>query len=190
MRLFVAVVPPQEALDHVAAALAPLRDEAIRWTVVDSWHVTLAFYGELDDARVADLTGRLGRAAARHPSGELAFAGAGRFDGRVLWIGCRGDTDRVRRLARSVGAAGRRAGADVDEQRRFRAHLTVARSSRPVDLRPYVAALAGYAGPTWPVTQIALIRSQLGAGDDRRAKYETLATFDLAELGGTAGKAE
>ncbi len=180
MRLFAAVVPPPEAAEHLDAAVDPLRDDTLRWAGPDAWHVTLAFYGEFPNDRVADLVQRLHRVASRHAPVELSLARAGRFDGRVLWVGCTGDVGALRALARACGAAGRRAGADIDEQRRFRAHLTLARASRPVDLRPYVAALAGYAGPAWTVTEVALVRSHLGAGLGNRPRYERVDSFDLA----------
>jgi 2'-5' RNA ligase len=104
----------------------------------------------------------------------------GRFDGRALWVGCRGDVVSLRRLASSVRAAGRRAGAAVDERRRFRAHVTLARSSRPVDLRPHVLALAAYEGPEWAAGDIALVRSHLDADDRGRPRYETVSRYPLS----------
>lgn len=180
MRLFAAVVPPPEAAEHLAAAVSPLRDHALRWSGPDSWHITLAFYGELPDDRLDDLVDRLRRAARRHQPLELALTGAGRFDRRVLWVGCTGEVDGLRKLARACGAAGRRAGARIAEQRRFRPHVTLARSSRPVELQSHVAALAGYRGPSWTVTDVALVRSRLGAGRGGRPRYEQVEALDLA----------
>lgn len=179
MRLFVAVSPPPDVVAHLESVVGPLRDDALRWTLTDSWHLTLSFYGEVADGRVDDLTARLARAARRHRSMSLTLAGAGRFGSRALWVGCTGDTAGLRRLADSAAAAGRRVGARAEEVRSYRPHLTMARASRPVDLRPYVAALRGYEGPTWVAESIALVRSYLGAGEDRRARHETLATFAL-----------
>jgi RNA 2',3'-cyclic 3'-phosphodiesterase len=180
VRLFAAVVPPPDVLRHLEAAVEPLRDTAVRWANADGRHVTLAFYGEVSDDRVADLSERLRRAAGRHPPIELGLAGAGRFDGRVLWVGCTGELEPLRKLAQSCRAAGRRVGADIETHRRYRAHVTLARSSRPIDLRPYVAALSGYAGPLWTATEIALVGSHLGAGEGGRPRYEQVATFELA----------
>ena len=180
MRLFTAIVPPPEVLGHLEAAVKPIRDEAVSWTLPEAWHLTLAFYGEVADERVLDLSERLRRAAARYPVMQLRLASAGRFDGRVLWIGCDGPVDELRRLARSCVAAGRRAGASGREHSRFRPHLTLARAQRPVDLRPYVSALAQYAGPAWTAADAALVRSHLGQGPGRRARYESISTFPLA----------
>lgn len=178
MRLFVALLPPENVLDEIEAAFGPYRDHwpGLRWTRRETWHVTLAFYGEVDDRTAARLFARLERAAARHDRRELAFNGAGAFPrpaaARTLWTGVDAD---LRRLADACLAAGRREGVDTDGGRRFHAHLTVARARGPVDLRPLVAELAGYAGTPWPAAEIHLVRSRLGA----RVRYETLESWPL-----------
>ena len=179
MRLFAAVVPPADVVAELEAQVGPLRDHVLRWTTPDAWHLTLAFFGEVGDERLPDLGARLARAARRRSPMELGLVGAGRFDGRALWMGCAGDVAVLRDLARSLRAAGRRVGASADEERRFRPHVTLARSSRPLNLRPYVAALAGYKGRTWTARDVALVRSELGMGDHRRPRYQTVSTFGL-----------
>ena len=179
MRLFAAILIPPDVVAHLDAAVAPHRDDVLRWTSVESWHLTLAFYGEVDDSRVSDLKSRLTRAAKRYPRLSLTLTGSGQFSRRALWIGCRGDIATMRELARSAAAAGRRVGASAEESR-FRAHLTLARAARPMDLRPYVSALAAYRSVSWDVDAVALVRSLLGAGENRRAKYETLSRHQLS----------
>lgn len=182
MRLFAAGVLPANVVRHLDRAVAPLRDDVLRWAALDSWHLTLAFYGEVDVRLVPDLTGRLSRAAARSVSIRLRLAGGGRFGRTVLWMGVLGDTGPLRRLAASAAAAGRRLGVEVEEGHGYRPHVTLARSASRVDLRPYVAPLKDYAGPAWTMSEIALISSQLGAGEGGRPRYETLATFGLTAL--------
>ena len=114
---------------------------------------------------------------ARNQRLSLTFAGAGRFGSRVLWVGVRGDLAPLSRLAQSVGAAARRAGAPVDE-RAHRAHVTLARSrTTSLDLRPVVAALAHYQGPVWQAASFSLVRSYLGP----QPRYEVLRDFRLRE---------
>jgi 2'-5' RNA ligase len=179
MRLFAAILIPPDVMAHLDAAVAPHRDDVLRWTRLESWHLTLAFYGQVDDTRVPDLKSRLTRAAKRYPMLSLALTGSGQFSKRALWIGCEGDIAPMRALARSAAAAGRRVGAAADESR-FRAHLTLARAPNPTDLRPYVSTLSAYRGPTWTVDAVALVRSHLAAGENRRARYETLSTHQLS----------
>ena len=179
MRLFVALIPPEPVLEEIASVFAPYQDRwpELRWTRRDTWHVTLAFYGEVDDRTADRLAPRLERAAARHPRREMAFAGAGAFpragSARTLWTGTRTD---LRRLADSCSAAGRREGVDTDHDQRFRAHLTVARTRAPLDLRPVVEDLATYEGTPWTAGEIDLVRSHLGG----EVRYESLGRWPLS----------
>ena len=178
MRLFVAVVPPEEALAHLANAVERVRplEPALRWAEPQRWHLTLAFLGEVGEEVLPELSERLARAAARHPAHRLALEGAGRFGQRVLWVGVGRDAGLLPPLAASVAAAARRCGIAMEE-RPYRPHVTVARArerTRP-DLRPLVTALAPYAGPPFPVDRIVLVRSHLGP----RPSYDDVASWPL-----------
>src|SRR5216683_5649999 len=182
MRLFVAIVPPAAALGELDAATAALRPAwpGLRWTSIDAWHVTLAFFGEVEWAVADRLALRLERAAQRHPSLTLSFAGAGAFPGdaraRVLWTGVQGDRHALTALAASMTAAGRR--EDVlprEKGKTFRPHLTLARCRAPADVRTLVAGLGDYAGGPWTAGRIHLIRSHPGA----RPRYETVGSWPL-----------
>ncbi len=190
MRLFVAVVPPPVVVDHLSAALEPLRlrieAERLRWVPAASWHLTLSFLGEVDDARRPQLDERLSRAARRNQPGRLRLRGGGRFGGRVLWVGVEGERETLVRTAASAAAAARRSGIPVEE-RRYRPHLTVGRAREPFDLRAEVAALRDYQGPDWTASEIALVRSRLGGGSGRAAAYDVLATWTLGR-GPAAGR--
>jgi 2'-5' RNA ligase len=189
MRLFIAVVPPQAAVDELAAVVRPLRGlpdgQPLRWTAPETWHLTLAFLGEVPEESLPELEERLARAAHRHPVLRLRFAGGGRFGDRTLWTGVQGDTLELRRLAESARAAARRAGLELDEDRPYRAHLTLARGSTPhrgasdrgashgaerrrgPDLRGLKAALEDFQGIEWEAADLRLVRSVLGGGPAR-----------------------
>jgi RNA 2',3'-cyclic 3'-phosphodiesterase len=176
MRLFVAVWPAPAAVAHLAETMNALPNSGGVLHVAEPqrWHVTLAFLGDVDEARTTAVRARLARVAERSSGGELRLAGAGRFGSSVLWIRVTGATDALSRLAERSAAAARRAGVSV-EDRRFRAHLTVARGVPGVDLRPWVDRLAGYAGPAWRLDQITLVRSRLGA----QPAYDVLDSWPL-----------
>jgi 2'-5' RNA ligase len=152
--LFVAVVPPAEALQPLVDAVTRLRQRFPEpaWVAPHRWHVTVCFLGPVPPAEA--LTERLGRVARRHPPVELRVAGGGRFGNRVLWARLGGD---LRPLATGVTRAADRAGFAV-EDRPFRAHLTLARGRRGSDLRPLAAELADIAGPPWTAEEIVLMR--------------------------------
>jgi RNA 2',3'-cyclic 3'-phosphodiesterase len=184
MRLFVAIAPPPAVLDELDALAAPLRTARpdLRWTGREAWHVTLAFLGHVDSSAAARLLPRLERAARHHPMFRLAFCGAGAFPvparANVLWGGLSGDRAALARLAQSVAAGARKAGAPPpDHGRRFQPHLTLARCRMPADVTDLVAALAGYQGQPWTADRIHLVRSRLGATDQPR--YTTLGSWPL-----------
>jgi len=133
MRLFAAVWPPDDVLDHLDLALAGMRggpsgrSATFRWSARETWHLTAAFYGELPDgsvpALVAALTDEVGGLAPY----DLALHGAGLFSHRTLWVGVGGQVEEQRRLSAACARAGDEAGAWRDERARDRPHLTVAR---------------------------------------------------------------
>lgn len=180
MRLFAAVAVPAAQRAALAAALPA--DAGLRWVPAERWHVTLAFYGEVDEPAYADLHARLARAAARSPALTLRLAGAGTFPAdparaRVLWCALAGDLGVLTRLAERASAAGRRAGLTI-QRRRYHPHLTLARLGRsPGDVGGTVRALAGFAGEPWQVRGLALVRSRTGP----QPRYETLAAWPLGE---------
>src|SRR6185437_7249266 len=182
MRLFIGLAPPAAVLDDLEAACAPFRPSQtdLRWTSRELWHITLAFLGEVGEESLTKLLPRLERAARRHLPFDLSLAGAGAFPSparaNVLWSGLSGDRKALGELAMSVSAGARRAGAPPpDEGRRYRPHVTLARCRAPVDVRPIVAELSGYQGPTWAAEEIYLIRSTLGGSP----RYETLGSWKL-----------
>jgi 2'-5' RNA ligase len=198
MRLFAAVLPPDDVTAELASAVEELRRlpgaDALRWTgrpgrphggAVD-WHFTLAFYGEVDEDVVPELSARLKRAAKRTEPFGLAVRGGGQFgQGRALWAGAEGDLAGLRLLADRCEAAARKAGVEMGEHRRYRAHLTLARSRDAVDVRPYVDRLDDFAGRAWTVDEMALVRSDLPRSGvpGERPRYEAVARWGLGAGG-------
>src|SRR5580693_6574060 len=155
MRLFVAIAPPPTVL------------------------------GEVDETAAARLLPRLERAARRHQEFRLAFAGAGAFPSairaNVLWSGLSGDRGALGRLAESVAAGARRAGAPPpDKGRRFQPHLTLARCRMPADVTELVEALGDYQGPPWTADRVHLVRSRLG--QTTLPRYTSLGDWPLRAI--------
>lgn len=196
MRMFVALVPPEEALEDLAEFLLPRQETAseLRWTVPDQWHVTLAFMPAVRDRSLDDLVARLARAAARRTPFTLGVAGGGAFPdagrARVLFAALESsDDEELRRLATGARAAGNRAGADADGGH-FHPHLTLARLRRPAEVSRWVRVLDSYRGPGWTADQIVLIESHLGEGPHRRPRHEVVEAFPLGKVTGGAVETE
>ncbi|MDQ0374463.1 RNA 2',3'-cyclic phosphodiesterase [Cellulomonas humilata] len=211
MRLFAAVWPPTDVLDHLDLALASVRgapaglSSAVRWSARETWHLTVAFYGEVPEGVVPGLTTDLAELAAGIEPYELALRGAGVFSHRTLWVGVGGDLESQRAVTRGCVEAGESASGATDNRPRDRPHLTVGRvrpgsrpprrrSSRPdrPGQRPdmngpddedvaasLVRALAVYEGPRWLVDQLTLVSSRPGAGRGGGPLYERVETFVL-----------
>ncbi|TYP86143.1 2'-5' RNA ligase [Blastococcus xanthinilyticus] len=119
----------------------------------------------------------VGAAVAGAPAMSLRLAGGGRFGParrpQVAWAGVEGDVAALAELADRLAGAARALGLAVEE-RPFRAHLTLGRwrPGRPAD-GTLPDRLAGYRGPGWPVREVRLVESRLGAG----ARHETLAAW-------------
>ncbi|MBL1081895.1 RNA 2',3'-cyclic phosphodiesterase [Streptomyces actinomycinicus] len=186
MRLFAAVLPPDDIAEELAAEVARLRRlpgaERLRWTGRPGWHFTLAFYGEVAEDLVPELSARLSRTAHRTAPFPLALEGGGQFGrGRALWTGARGDVEALRLLADRAEAAARKAGVPMGEHRRYKAHLTLARSRDAVEVRPYVGVLHEFSGRTWTVADLALVRSRLPRSGVRgeQPRYEVVERWEL-----------
>ena len=67
MRMFVAVVPPEGAVQDLEAFLGPRREAGpeLRWAATEQWHLTLAFMPDVSSRHFDELVERLGRAASR-----------------------------------------------------------------------------------------------------------------------------
>jgi RNA 2',3'-cyclic 3'-phosphodiesterase len=186
-RMFVAVVPPDEVVEHLDEFLSVRREAAaFRWSAPEQWHVTLAFAESVPERSLDDLDERLERVAGRQQPFELAIAGGGAFPdpdhARVLFARL-GTSDEgaaaLDRLAAGCRTALSSAGARVDGQR-FRPHLTLGRLGRPDNVTSWVRLLDAYGGPAWTVDEVALVASHLGEGPRRRPRHEVVGTYALA----------
>lgn len=181
MRVFVALVPPEEAVEHLDAFLEPRREAGpFRWSLPEQLHVTLAFAAALEERRLDDLVDGLSGALGRRRPVGTRISGGGAFPdvarAKVLWAGLDLEPDdaaEVEALAAGARTAVARAGAPVDGTR-FRPHLTVARLGRPRGLTRWVQLLDAYAGPRWTAGEVAVVASHLGEGPHRRPRHEEL----------------
>ncbi|GAA3869376.1 RNA 2',3'-cyclic phosphodiesterase [Streptomyces sedi] len=165
MRTFSALLPPSEALDQLADAVAPLHDRTTdwpRWAPRAGWHVTLAFYGETEEYQLTALGDGLARAARSVEPFTARLVGAGTFGRRHLWAGVEGDLEPLHRLAAASAVAGRAAGTPGGTPHgAYRPHLTVARGRGPGrDLDRPLAALAAFEGRRWTASSLVLMGAE------------------------------
>ena len=192
MRMFAAVVPPQDVLEDLEEFLGP-RQEAgpesapFRWTRPEGWHLTLAFMAQVPERSLDDLLERLSRAGRRRDPFTLRLAGGGAFPNparaKVLYAGVEAapdDLEELRRLSTGARAAAGKSGAPADGAT-FRPHLTLARMRRPVEATRWLRVLSTYRSREFTVTDFSLVQSHLGQGPGNRPRYEIVRSFELGK---------
>jgi 2'-5' RNA ligase len=164
MRLFVAVWPDDAIVEQLVALERPVID-GVRWTTRDQWHITLRFFGEVEDAGAVEAA--LRDVAARSRGVRADLGPRVQRVGNMLWAPVSGLDD----VAGSVVSATASFGAPPDD-RRFRGHITLARHRS----RGKASALRDAQGEplsgSWDVREVELVRSHLGRGG---ARYEAVA---------------
>jgi RNA 2',3'-cyclic 3'-phosphodiesterase len=182
-RLFAAVDPPAEVAGTLAAwaraAAVTGRDRELRVLAAESLHVTLMFLGERPVGEIEELAEAVATAAARALPCELETAAP-------VWLPPRRPRALAIELLEHTGAlddlqrdAARLlcAVSGLPEPRRFRPHVTVARtrsgerSAAQLPATPRVAFTVG---------ELVLYRSRL---DPAGARYEALASAVLSGAG-------
>lgn len=129
IRLFAAIPIPPDIGELLAERQMFVEDA--RWRDLESLHITLRFFGEVQERVAEDLAAEL-EAAAIAPF-DLTLEGAGAFgEGdriRAIWAGV-ADSEPLRRMAARCETAARRASLPP-ETRNYLPHVTLAYLRRP-----------------------------------------------------------
>ena len=159
-RLFVAVWPPEEVVEHLTS-LHRKDQRGVRFVPPENWHVTLRFLGEsapaealaaLDGIAITPTRARIG------PAVDVLAA-------RALVLAVVGVDEAAAEVERRTAHIGE------PPRKRFVGHLTLARLKRHATMPRTLGALVDV---EFDVTEIALVQSRL---DPRGAHYETLETW-------------
>ena len=124
LRLFTALPIPFDVAETLARRQTGL--PGAKWRTAEQLHVTLAFFGEVEERRADDLAAEL----ARIPPGafDIELKGVGAFGdahrSHTLWAGVE-HSERLTVLAGRCKSAAERAGVRM-EPRVYRPHLTLA----------------------------------------------------------------
>ena len=189
MRLFAAIELPDDVVDELnqwwQAAQRCLKPSDWRPVSPHLWHLTLAFYGDVDGYDADDLAEALLQSAAENPALLLHSEACGFFPRparpRVFWAGV-SDADHGKSLKR-LSHCCRHAGHATVRRRSaresaFRGHITVARSrGYPAPLTPADIELMPEV-PTinWCADRLSLFQSILQPDGPQ---YRRLETFEL-----------
>jgi RNA 2',3'-cyclic 3'-phosphodiesterase len=175
MRLFVGLAVSdaiKEVLERLTLRLRA-KDDGLRWSTPDQWHVTLVFLGEVDDQSRNRLVREL--ANVRQTRLTLRIEGLGVFQRAGILHAEVEVTPELLWLYEAVAAAVKRAALDVEE-RPYRAHITLARSrnrdGRRTMERLQRATQQQRLSARWDVTEFLLYESQLSPSGSRYVARE------------------
>lgn len=190
MRLFAALSLPPAAREAIgvwwveACTLLPARE----WRDIpgENWHLTLAFFGDVEGGDVDDLAEQLAECASQAPPLDLRLSDFGVFPrparAQVFWIGV---DDAGGRGLKGLAGCCRRAGfATVrkhgGKSEPFRGHITLARRRGPPDPIPMevLAQMPQVPDITWSSGRLQLMRSVLHKDG---ARYQVMEEFELGE---------
>lgn len=142
----------------------------------ETLHLTLAFIGELDEARLPALRAAAATlfAAATGAAPKAFFLSLDQLGywphNGIVWAGCSAPDAAVMSLADGLAATLQTAGFAL-EARAFLPHVTLLRDAK-------VAALPAMPLLPWPAHEVLLVRSDLSAG---HAAYEIIDRWPLVQ---------
>lgn len=189
LRLFIGLTAPPEWKSAISAFRQKLQprfsDSFARWTAESNLHLTLRFFGSVEEAEVIAIGERVQKITADTPAFTVTPGPLGCFPNasrpRVIWLGFDGQTDALiqaeSRLRTATASFGQ-----PPENRPFHPHLTVARTNEPRRSdRDLLAELVSKGrpiqAPPWQIKELELIRSEL---KPTGSIYTILATYNLS----------
>jgi len=184
MRLFVALPVPraaQQAIGDLIKTFA-VPESPVRWVREEGLHLTLKFFGEVEEARVPEISTALGRTTtgmSQLPVTANEVNGFPALDrARVVWIGLEAPpalellAHRVEQECEALGFPG--------EARVFHPHITLGRVKDGARLDRFSARRLSTLRPSIPfvLDSMVLFASKLGPGG---AVHSPLANFPLSQ---------
>lgn len=137
LRLFFGVPLDGDGLRDAACGLQDTLQEAcrrgprVKWVERANLHLTLKFIGDTPAARLDEVIAVAREAAAERAPEELELRGVGCFPPRgaprTIWLGVRGDSPELARLAQGLDRRLAEAGLAEPDRRPFAAHITLGR---------------------------------------------------------------
>jgi 2'-5' RNA ligase len=187
VHLTASILPPEDALDHMSAALQAdfAETSQVAWEHRPRWRLRLADFGMVvreDAVRVAEcLTERI--AGVGSPTLRLEEVRPLPLDGdNSIWVGVGGDTGLLAELAAAIPQWTHEIGF-VPDRRSYYSGIRVGRVT-PTTTVPYLEGLAsrlgGYEGPAWTATEL-LVGIEKLAGPDHPPRFEVFQAVPFAD---------
>lgn len=168
IRCFAAIEIPekiQALLVDVQRAFRP-KIERASWTKPRNFHLTLKFFGEVENRNVDEIGAALQRIAISQNPFSIEIGGIGAFPNldrpRVLWVGLKQGSVPTEKLANAINVELAELGYPKDT--RFHPHFTLARFKNRVNLKPFNNLFSKFEaldGTLLIVEKITLVKSEL-----------------------------
>ena len=187
MRFFIALEIPTENLPQfqsIQDRLNTLIPQA-RITDVDKIHLTIAFLGEQEDSFKDKLIQIIKDSTKDIPNFEVTPAYLDGFPNihspKVIWVGVKGDIDKILILRERIKDGLENLGLPVDE-RRFTPHITIAKLNNEFTIsRELETELQSMINETFDPIKITSIRLFESLPEEGFHKHNTLAEIKLTE---------
>jgi RNA 2',3'-cyclic 3'-phosphodiesterase len=186
-RTFFAIEVPEQMgreLERLQTRLAP-DIPGCRWASSGSFHLTLAFLGEVPDSDLSRLHELVASRVCRFEPIELSFEGLGAFPSprrpSVLWAGLTArKPELLSEIRKSVVAAAAETGYPCEDER-FNPHVTLGRFKPgrrgPLDLTAIVERYVSWSCGNFTAPEVVGFASRLGRAGPT---YEALSRAHLA----------
>ncbi len=173
LRLFTGLSIP----DHIAETLLPLQTNLVgaRWRPRENFHITLKFYGEVNQGTASKLQDALSE--IRFEPFEISLKGSGWFGGKKpqsVWVGVE-TSEPLDQLHLECTKAARVAGLSLGQQR-YTPHITLAycRTSPTEQVVGWVTPLADFDSAQFYIEEFYLYSSTLGS---KPSTYQIQASY-------------
>lgn len=152
--------------EHAERVREAVPDAAASWSRPENIHLTMKFFGNVDQAQVPMISDALARVAKESPPVGIVVGGTGVFPRpsrpQVLWIGIDDRTGALAGLQKRVEGECAREGFPK-EDRAFHPHLTIARIRNPHNANRLAEAhlRLEFASVEVNLSELVLFRSEL-----------------------------
>lgn len=165
-RLFAALPLPEDICEILKSMQKGL--DGAKWRHKENLHLTLKFYGDVQDATARDLDAALANISLSRLSLRLSNVGQfGGYEPHTLWTGVSESQDLIR-LSNKCSNAGSKLGIKKDKHA-YTPHVTLAylKGIQPIPVADYLERHAMFETPEFTIDRFALYSSQPG-------KYQSL----------------
>ena len=182
-RIFIAVkIDPGDTLIRMISSLrSGLKNEKIKWSDPENFHITLAFLGDTENNKIKEINKMLKLACEGFGEFEIIIKGLGVFknlnDPRVIWTGIE-PSDKLNTLQESV-RIGLKETDIIPEDRPFKPHLTLGRIKSIQDNDVLKTLIDGYKNMELQKQEINAVILYESILSRNGAVYKALTKFPL-----------